>query len=388
MKVYHADGRSFIGICHPWRQFCHNQRTRFMLQKGFAPSHISPKDELGSSLVGVSWNFKIIWWDDKNLLTPFLDNQPAIEMQAEIEKISIRFVEMENDAKATERIYFPTKKLWKIDDSEDLKYIRALKFILSEMRFTVPNIHKNLIYLILNVIFFNKNAKWFYPKVFFYLDMPIIGSFYFPVDNNIVEVRVQNINIDLFLRNNRVGCVIPMLISNFVWACKEAPVTQPSGRCIPLYLVSIIRLFWTLETVRGCTDLEGVRTLEKIERAWLSIPENAFELLLINQLQNYPNYTQNNLQESEANRYFRLNAGRGQRYAFDHSTMVLSTESPNYVLISIEIKYSWLLSIVQIVIISLFWPGPFRPHYFRLPLIHANIYLHCDYILHFFVFHV
>ena len=76
-----------------------------------------------------------------------------------MEKMSLRFLQMENKANATEKIHFPTKKLWKNgQDSEDLKFTRALKYIFSEMRYSVPSDPKNLIYLIINVIFFNKTA--------------------------------------------------------------------------------------------------------------------------------------------------------------------------------------------------------------------------------------
>ena len=81
-------------------------------------------------------------------------------MRADLEKFSFRFLEMENNNTAREKLHFPVKNLWKKNqDSEDIKYITALKYIFDQLQFCVPTDHKNFIYLILNVIFFNKSAK-------------------------------------------------------------------------------------------------------------------------------------------------------------------------------------------------------------------------------------
>ena len=85
-------------------------------------------------------------------------------MQKELEKISSRFLQMENcDETVKENILFATKKLWKRDeDTKELKLIRALKYIFDQMKYSVPSDPKNLIYLILNVIFFNKKPELYY----------------------------------------------------------------------------------------------------------------------------------------------------------------------------------------------------------------------------------
>ena len=82
-------------------------------------------------------------------------------MRQELTKISSRYLQMENCNKtAKEKIYFRANKLWKKDeDSEDVKFFRALKYIFDQMKFSVPSDHTNLIYLLLNVIFFNKKPE-------------------------------------------------------------------------------------------------------------------------------------------------------------------------------------------------------------------------------------
>ena len=90
----------------------------------------------------------------------FSDDQPANEMRQELEKISNRFLAMENNNEACEKIYFRTKMLWKKNgDAEDIKYTRALKYLFDQMRLSFASDHKSLIYLTLNIIFFNKTAQ-------------------------------------------------------------------------------------------------------------------------------------------------------------------------------------------------------------------------------------
>ena len=78
-------------------------------------------------------------------------------MREECEKLSQRFLLMENDATATEKLYFPMKKLWKVqEETEDKKYIRSLKYLIDQLTdrtFSIPSDRLNFTYLIVNMIF-------------------------------------------------------------------------------------------------------------------------------------------------------------------------------------------------------------------------------------------
>ena len=80
-------------------------------------------------------------------------------MREEVKIMSKRFLQMENDASATEKMYFPTKKIFKEEDNEDVKFSRALKYVIDEMTHSVPQNQLNLTYRILDMIFFNKYEK-------------------------------------------------------------------------------------------------------------------------------------------------------------------------------------------------------------------------------------
>ena len=76
-----------------------------------------------------------------------------------MKRISARFLKMENDETAKEKILYAKKDFWKKEDPADLKFTRALKYIFDQMKFSVPSDPQNLIYLIINVIFFNKDPE-------------------------------------------------------------------------------------------------------------------------------------------------------------------------------------------------------------------------------------
>ena len=78
-------------------------------------------------------------------------------MRPEVEKLSKRYLEMENDRTSKEKLYFPVKQFWRKDkDSDDLKFSRAMKYLIDQMTHTVPIDRLNLTYRLINMIFFGK----------------------------------------------------------------------------------------------------------------------------------------------------------------------------------------------------------------------------------------
>ena len=77
-----------------------------------------------------------------------------------------------------------------------------------------------------------------------------------------------------------------------------------------------------------------------MEEAWSQVPIAAFRNLAKEIVEKMPNFSNENLWNSEANQIFTRECGRGERFRFGSASMTYKTETPNAVLIFIEIQNS------------------------------------------------
>lgn len=85
------------------------------------------------------------------------------------------------------------------------------------------------------------------------------------------------------------------------------------------------------------TSTDADRIIERLRTAWSSIHEAAFYDLATQMLTRMSEWSCGDLRGTTANNMFRQHSGRGQRYHFDHSNLILTSRFPNHALISIEI---------------------------------------------------
>ena len=70
-------------------------------------------------------------------------------------------------------------------------------------------------------------------------------------------------------------------------------------------------------------EIEGQRRIERMERSFRLIPEDAL-LMLANEMTNsFVNFTENNLKESEANLAFERNSGRRLKFTFRQGCQIV-----------------------------------------------------------------
>ena len=106
----------------------------------------------------------------------------------------------------------------------------------------------------------------------------------------------------------------------------------------------IIGRFYTLKDetaieVRVITAIEGQRQIERIESSFNLIPDDSMETLANQMIDMHSDFTENNLKETDANRIFEANCGRGARFTFMESEMKTTSKFPGQLLICIEIGH-------------------------------------------------
>lgn len=74
-----------------------------------------------------------------------------------VRRASSRYLQMDNNNVDKETFHFPTKNLWNENESDEIKYKKALTFVLDKISFTVPNQNPSrLLYRLINLIFYKK----------------------------------------------------------------------------------------------------------------------------------------------------------------------------------------------------------------------------------------
>lgn len=79
------------------------------------------------------------------------------KMAKTIQNASQRYLAMENNNNSTEKFIFVTKNCWKHDkEKEEMKFKKALHFLLKDLQYSVTLENRSLIFQLLKMIFFNK----------------------------------------------------------------------------------------------------------------------------------------------------------------------------------------------------------------------------------------
>lgn len=90
--------------------------------------------------------------------------------------------------------------------------------------------------------------------------------------------------------------------------------------------------------IRGTTEIDGERRLQRIRTAWSRVGGPAFSTLAQAMIRELSNFNQTQLKNSTANIFFRTNVGRGNRFEFESAKLITSTESPTVFLVVIGVS--------------------------------------------------